>query len=468
MALGTRKQRERQESLWVAVEEIKGSAAHPFYARLTELLDQAKFDDFAEEACKGFYASKMGRPGLVPGIYFRCQMVGYFEGLGSERGIAWRAADSMSIRKFLSIGLDEAVPDHSTISRTRRLIDKETHMKVFGWAMEVIAKRGMVKANTVGVDATTLEANAAMKSIVRKDSGQSYEEFLKELAKQSGIETPTREQLAKLDRKRTKRMSNQDWNNPNDPDAKITKMKDGSTHLAHKVEHAVDMETGAILAVTVQGADQGDTATVVETLATAGERIAETAKAVNSEQAGELVNAEGPAELVTDKGYHSNAVLVDLKQAGVRSYIPEPDRGKRNWDGKQAEKEAVYANRRRIRGVRGKRLLKKRGELLERSFAHLYETGGMRRMHVRGRDNVTKKTLLQAAAFNLSLVMRQELKVGTPRGLQGRKGQFRGFVLAMLGLLWRLRTRMEKFADEIAAKSSLSCNVAGWTPVSAL
>lgn len=464
MALGTRKNRERQESLWVVVKEIKGGAAHPFYARLNEILDQAKFDEFAEQACKKFYRDK-GRPGLVPGIYFRCQMVGYFEGLGSERGIAWRAADSMSIRKFLGIGLDESVPDHSTISRTRRLIDLNTHKEVFGWAMKLIAERGLVKANTVGVDATTLEANAAMKSIVRKDSGQSYEEFLKQLAKESGIETPTREQLAKLDRKRKKRMSNQDWNNPNDPDAKITKMKDGSTHLAHKVEHAVDMESGAIVAVTVQGADQGDTTTVVETLAAAGEVIAETAQAVNSEQAGELVNPEGPAELVTDKGYHSNAVLVNLKQAGVRSYVPEPDRGKRNWEGKQAEKEAVYANRRRIRGVRGKRLLKKRGEYLERSFAHLYETGGMRRMHVRGRENVTKKVMMQAAAFNLSLAMRQELKVGTPRGLQGRKPGISGFVLATIGGLWRLRERIRILWAEIALQSSLYGNADRWSPV---
>ena len=464
MALGARKNRERQESLWVAVEEIKGGAAHPFYGRLNEILDEARFDEFAEQACGKFYSDK-GRPGVAPGIYFRCQMVGYFEGLGSERGIAWRAADSMSIRKFLGIGLDESVPDHSTISRTRRLIDLNTHEEVFGWAMKLIAARGLVKANTVGVDATTLEANAAMKSIVRRDSGQSYEEFLKQLAKESGIETPTREQLAKLDRKRKKRMSNQDWTNPNDPDAKITKMKDGRTHLAHKVEHAVDMESGAIVGVTVQGANQGDTTTVVETLAKAGETIAGTAQAVNSERAGELINPEGPAELVTDKGYHSNAVLVDLKRAGVRSYVPEPDRGRRNWDGKKAEKEAVYANRRRIRGVRGKRLLKKRGEYLERSFAHLYETGGMRRMHVRGRENVTKKVMMQAAAFNLSLAMRQELKFGTPRGLQGRKPGLWAFVFATISGLWRLWERIRGSWAYIALKSSFHGNAPRWSPV---
>ena len=421
MALGTRKQRERQESLWVAKQELPASAAHPFYERLNGLLDAEKFDTFAESACQQYYAEKMGRPGLTPGIYFRCLLVGYFEGIDSERGIAWRAADSLGIRHFLGIGLDERSPDHSTISRTRRLIALETHEQVFGFVLRMIAARGLMKGQTVGVDATTLEANAAMRSIVRRDSGESYEEFLTGLAKESGIETPTREQLAKLDRKRKKRMSNQDWEHPQDPDAKITKMKDGSTHLAHKAEHAVDLETGAIIAVTVQGADEGDTATIIETLAEAGEQIAEMAEAVNNETDGARVNPEGPAEVVADKGYHSNEVLRKLNESGVRSYIPEPDRGRRNWKGKAAEKKAVYGNRRRMQGAHGKRLMRRRGEYIERSFAHLYETGAMRRLHLRGRDNIRKRLLIHASAFNLSLVFRSVFKVGTPRGLQGRK-----------------------------------------------
>jgi transposase len=212
----------------------------------------------------------------------------------------------------------------------------------------------------------------------------------------------TREQLAKLDRKRKKRMSNQDWEHPQDPDAKITKMKDGSTHLAHKAEHAVDLETGAIIAVTVQGADEGDTATITETLAEAGEQIADMAEAVNNETDGARVNPEGPAEVVADKGYHSNEVLRKLNESGVRSYIPEPDRGRRNWKGKAAEKKAVYGNRRRMQGAHGKRLMRRRGEYIERSFAHLYETGAMRRLHLRGRDNIRKRLLIHASAFNLS------------------------------------------------------------------
>jgi transposase len=295
--------------------------------------------------------------------------------------------------------------------------------------------RGLMKGQTVGVDATTLEANAAMRSIVRRDSGEGYQEFLTGLAKESGIETPTREQLAKLDRKRKKRMSNQDWEHPQDPDAKITKMKDGSTHLAHKAEHAVDLETGAIIAVTVQGADEGDTATITETVAEAGEWIAETAEAVNGEADGERVNPEGPAEVVADKGYHSNAVLRKLSESGLRSYIPEPDRGERKWKGKTAEQKAVYGNRRRMRGAHGKRLMRRRGEYIERSFAHMYETGAMRRTHLRGRDNIRKRLLIHASAFNLSLVFRNLFKVGTPRGYQGRKGSVLSAICGLLATL---------------------------------
>jgi transposase len=435
MALGTRKQRERQESLWIAKQELSASAAHPFYERLNGLLESEKFDEFAESACRQYYAQKMGRPGLTPGIYFRCLLVGYFEGIDSERGIAWRASDSLGIRHFLGIGLDERSPDHSTISRTRRLIALETHEQIFGFVLRVIAARGLMKGQTVGVDATTLEANAAMRSIKRRDSGESYQEFLTGLAKESGIETPTREQLAQLDRKRKKRMSNQDWEHPQDPDAKITRMKDGSTHLAHKAEHAVDLETGAIIAVTVQGADEGDTATITETVAEAGEWISETAEAVNGEAGGERVNPEGPAEVVADKGYHSNAVLRKLSESGVRSYIPEPDRGERNWEGKAAEKKAVYGNRRRMQGAHGKRLMRRRGEYIERSFAHMYETGAMRRTHLRGRDNIRKRLLIHASAFNLSLVFRSLYKVGTPRGLQGRKCTVFSSICALLAAL---------------------------------
>jgi transposase len=416
MSLGKRGPDEKQEPIWIEATTLATPAGHPFYERLNGLLSKRGFDAFAESACQGFYA-KVGRPGLAPGVYFRALLVGYFEGIDSERGIAWRTADSLALRSFLGFELSQTTPDHSTISRTRRLIDVETHRKVFLWVLGMLAEEGLLKGNTVAIDGTTLEANAALRSIVRRDTGEGYDDFLKGLAKESGIQTPTREQLAKLDRKRKKKGSNDDWKNPHDPDAQITKMKDGRTHLAHKAEHAVDLETGAVLAVTLQPATAGDTTTLHETLTQCGEHVREVA--AETDNKAEQLNPEGPAELVLDKGYHSNDVLVLLKDVEVRSYCSEPDRGCRNWSGKEEEKSAVYQNRRRIRGERGKRLLRQRGERVERSFAHMYETGGMRRIHLRRHDNIIKRLFVHAGAFNLSLVMRKLSGYGTPRGLQG-------------------------------------------------
>src|SRR3989338_2405311 len=271
MAMGTRQHRERQEGLWIATAELPRSAGHWFYERLNQLLEEAGFDAFVEERRRKFYAPTMGRPSLAPGMYFRLLLIGYFEGLDSERGIAWRAADSLGLRRFLRVGLEEAPPDHSTISRTRRLLDVETHREVFAWVLGVLARKGLLQGKTLGIDATTLEANAALRSIVRRDSGESYQEFLTKLAQESGIETPTRDELVRLDGKRAKKGSNREWAHPHDPEARITKMKDGRTHLAQKAEHAVDLETGAVVAVTVQGADQGDTTTIQETFIEAAE-----------------------------------------------------------------------------------------------------------------------------------------------------------------------------------------------------
>jgi transposase len=437
MGMGTRRRRQRQERLWISHNELAKGPAHPFYKRVNELLETKQFDEFAEKECARFYAENNGRPSLTPGIYFRLLLVGYFEGIDSERGIAWRAADSMGLRKFLGVGLDEQTPDHSTISRTRRLIDVETHGKVFFWILELLRDQGLLKGKTVGIDATTLEANAAMRSIVRRDGGESYEEFLKGLAKESGIETPTREDLARLDRQRKNKASNEDWVNPHDQDARITKMKDDRTHLAHKAEHAVDLKTGAVLAVTLQEANQGDPATVIETLAQAGENGAELMRTEEPSQKTKM-HLRGIEEVVTDKGYHSGATLVMLKNAEVRSYIPEKkQKGQRHWDGKGKQQLAVYENRRRVNGAYGKRLLRKRGELIERSFAHCYDTGGMRRTHLRGHQNILKRLLIHVGAFNLSLIFRRLLGSGTPREWKNRHSSL---LFALLLLFRRYKT----------------------------
>ena len=423
MAMGKKRKRTRQTSMWVATADLPKSAGHPFYARLNRVLDDAGFNTFVEAQCAQFYADGIGRPSLAPGRYFRLLLLGYFEGLDSERAIAWRAADSLSIRQFLDFAVHEASPDHSTLSRTRRLIDIETHQAVFTWVLQRLADAQLVRGHTIGIDATTLEANAAMRSSVRRDSGEAYEGWLTRLAEASGIATPTRAELARFDRTRKKKGSNADWTHLQDPDAKITKMKDGRTHLAHTAEHAVDLETGARVGVTVQDAHAGDTTTMVETLITAAEQV-------------EAVGAAGITEVVGDKGYHSNETMEAFVDLGVRSYVSEPDRGRRNWTGKAAARTAVYANRRRIRGARGQRLLRRRGELLERPNAHLYETGGMRRVHLRGHPNILKRLLLQVCGANLGLLMRQLTGVGTPRSLQGRAAARVAVLIALLSAFW--------------------------------
>src|SRR5215213_8766266 len=425
MALGRRKDRARTPDLWIATNDLPRTGGHPFYRRLNEVLDTHGFDEFVEAQCAPFYAATIGRPSLAPGTYFRLLLIGYFDGIDSERGIAWRSADSLALRGFLGLGLEEAVPEHSTISRTRRLIDVETHRAVFTWILQVLATADLITGTTIGIDATTLEANAALRSIVRRDSGETYQEFLTRLAAASGIETPTRAQLARLDRTRPKKGRNTEWRHPHDPDARITKMKDGRTHLAHKAEHAVDMDTGAIVGVTLQGADQGDTTTIAETVTAAADALDAVATVTDDHTA--VIE-----EVVADKGYHSNQVLVDLAALDLRTYIAEPDRGPRRWSGKAAARDAIYANRRRIRGTRGHALQRQRSERLERPNAHLYETGGMRRTHLRGHANILKRLLVHVGGFNLGLFMRTLVGVGTPRSLQGHVAA----VLAHIIALW--------------------------------
>ncbi len=434
MAMGRRKP--KQPGLWLSTEEIVKPASHPFYDKVNAVLNDHGFDRKVEHLCQRFYKPIKGRPSLAPGVYFRLLLVGYGEGIDSERGIAWRAADSLSLREFLGFSVTEQTPDHSTISRTRRLFTWEVHKAVFRWCVRGLAAEGLMDAQTVAIDATTLEANAAMRSIRRRDDGRKYEEYLKALAAAEGMENPTREQMARLDRKRKKKASNQEWMSPTDPDARITKMKDGRTHLAHKAEHAVDLSSGALVAVTLQGADQGDTTTVHETLAEAQIHA-------------QLIHQRGVEEVVADKGYHSGAALVALHQESVRTYIPEPERGRRNWRGRQTEQPRVYANRRRVQGRRGKELQRVRSELVERSFAHMYETGGMRRTHLRNTNNILKRVLIHAVGFNLALMIRNQHGIGKPRTLQGLHGRLfcaRILLLALYAAEWATEDRRDNLA----------------------
>jgi transposase len=415
MALGKRKP--VQQPLFVTMSDLN-LRSHPFYDAVNKVLAAHHFDSFVEQLCAPFYSHE-GRPGLAPGIYFRCLMVGYFEGIDSERGIDWRCNDSLSLKLFLGIACDKPAPDHSTISRTRRLIDLETHQQVFQYVLKMLANHDLIQGKTVGIDSTTLEANAAMRSIVRRDTGEGYQQFLERLAKESGIQTPTREDLVKLDKERKNKASNDDWQSPDDPDAKITKMKDGTTHLAHKAEHAVDMGEnahGAILAINICDAAVGDTATLVDTVVAATENL----RAVkDDDRVADKIDDDFMSESVLDKGYHSKQTVLDLQEMNIRSYASEPRRKRQDWEGDLDAKGAVYANRRRIKGERGRRLLRSRGEKLERSFAHCYETGGLRRLYIRGRENVAKRALIHAGGFNIGLMMRVKYGLRKPRSGSG-------------------------------------------------
>ena len=392
--------------------EMPRSPGHAFYDRLQEVLIAAGFDGFAEERCTPYYAVRQGRPSIPPGRYFRMHLMGYFEGIDSERGIEWRCADSLSLREFLRLGATERVPDHSWLSKTRSRLPFEVHAAVFEWALQRLSEHGLIKGERIGVDASTMEANAALRTIVRRDSGETYREMLRRMATESGIATPTAEDLVRLDRKRKgKKLSNADWESPTDPDARVARMKDGTTRLAYKPEHAVDLDSGAILAAEIHAADRGDPATLPETLAAAAASLAALCIAPT---------ADDPAELVTDKGYHSREGLKQLDDSAWKTRIAEKKSPAfLRWHGDDAARRAVYNNRIRLLSGVARAAFKLRAELCERSFALVLDRGGMRRAWLRGRENIHKRYLLHVAGYNLGLLMRQSLGVGTPRGAAG-------------------------------------------------
>lgn len=428
MALGKRKH--EQQEAWVATTDLPKSPGHPFYRKLNQLLGEADFDSWLETLCRPYYADQKGRPSIPPGTYFRMILIGYFEGIASQRGIAWRAKDSLSIREFLGCAPTEETPDHSSLTRIHQRLPQEGHEAMFTFVLALAAEKKLLAGTIVAVDSTMLEANAAMKSIERKDTGEDWREYLRRLAEAAGIENPTDEELRRFDKKRTdKKVSNDDWQSPSDPDSRIAKMKDGRTHLAYKAEHVVDLKTDLVLAAVVYEANRGDAETLAESVVQAQQNI---------------IEADSPANIrdaAADKGYHSAETLVLMNgPLGVRTYIPEPKRNSRwKWRERPAEeRSAVTGNSRRVRGVRGKQLQRLRSELTERSFAHICETGGARRCWLRGLAKVTKRYLLQVAARNLGLIMRKLFGMGTPRGLQpkGDASSLVYLVYTLLATLW--------------------------------
>jgi transposase len=430
MALG-RRNGERQEDFWIPVNELPRSEGHVFYRQLNRLLSEAGFDPHVESLCQPYYHLALGRPGIPPGIYFRMLLVGYFEGISSQRGIAWRCADSLSLREFLGVPLSEDTPDHSSLTRMRDRLPLAVHRAAFQFVLHVADEKGLLRGKTVGVDATTLEADAAMKSIVRRDTGEDWQEYVGRLMREAGQleegQEPTAEEIARFDRKRKdKKVSNEEWQSETDPDSRITKMKDGRTHLAYKAEHAVDLDTELILAAEVYHADQADVDTIGPTIGQAQDNL------LGAESDGQI------EEAVADKGYSANETLAELEfTEGLRTYIVEPKRRhRRNWKDKPAEeRRAVTNNRRRARGQRGHALQRERSEKVERSFAHVCETGGCRRSWLCGIEKVRKRYLMSAMARNLGLLMRALFGIGTARSLQGEGGLADALYFALFNAL---------------------------------
>jgi transposase len=429
------KRQTKQPELFVPTANLPVSPGHPFYRKLNQVLAEAGFDAFVEQLCSPYYVAETGRPSIPPGVYFRMLFVGYFEGLDSQRGIAWRCSDSRSLQEFLGYLPTEETPDHSSLTNIRNRLPAVVHENVFAFVLRVAEHKGLLDGKTVGVDSTLLEANAAMKTLQRRDSGDDYKSYLRKLAVEAGLEDPTDEELRRFDKKRKdKKMSNEEWQSPSDPESKIAKMKDGTTHLAYKAEHVVDLKTELVLAAEIYGADQTDSTTLATSVLTAELNLARADSDVAIE------------EVATDKGYHKMETLADFAEADYRTYIPEAEQPHNHtWTDKPAEQEQAYRNnRQRVRGRRGKRLQRLRSERVERSFAHVCETGGARWSWLRGVAKISKRYLMQVAAHNLGLVMRRLFGIGTPRSLQGGLEGVFLVLWAVCWSVWRLSRASEK------------------------
>jgi transposase len=417
------------------------SLGHPFYKKLNLLLAEADFDRWIERRCQRYYEQeeKRGQPSIPPGVYFRMLLVGYFEGIGSQRGIAWRCADSLSLREFLGIPLDEGAPDHSTLTNTRRRLPAEVFEEVFQFVLRMAVEKKLLSGKTVAVDSTTLEADAAMKSIVRRDTGEDWREYVTRLMHEEGViapeKQPTDEEIRRYDKQRKdKKVSNDEWYSPNAPESRITKLKDGRTHAAYKAEHVADLDSDLVVGVTLHPGDRADTDTLVDSVMDAQE---------NLKRAGSSQEIE---EVAADKGYHAADTLELCEALHLRTYIPERrSRHRLKWTDKQPElQRAVYLNRQRVRRVKSKRLQRRRSEICERTFAHVCDTGGMRRSWLSELRELTKRYLIAVAAHNLGRIMRKLFGMGKPKALQG-EGGLAALVQFISGWLWWLYDAMRAY-----------------------
>jgi transposase len=409
----TEKKKEAQPEFWIAANQVVSPAQSGYYAQLEETLESFGFAAKVRALCAPAYdKSGMGRPGIDPVVYLKMIMVGFFEDLPSERAIAARCADSMSIRAFLKYELHEKTPEHSSFTVIRQRLGLEIYQRIFTLTLQALREHGLLRGKNLGIDSSVIEANASLRALVHRNTEEQYWDYVKRLAAESGIDPDDAAAVRKFDRHRPGKGSNQEWVNPYDPDAKIGRTKDGATDMIYKPEAVVDLDTGAIVQAQVHPGDQADH----KEMAT---RVLEAQQNIN-QAAGEKLDTLTVNSVTSDKGYYAVNELQALQQEDIRTVIADPIDNRRLDKLEPDEKKAVQAARRSTKSTSGKELLRRRGMHIERSFAHVLDCGGMRRTTLRGWENLNKRFKLAAAIYNLSQLMRKLFGIGTPKQLAAR------------------------------------------------
>jgi transposase len=408
----------KTEDMWVNRAQLVKAHADPFLDRFNTFLQEFHFGDQVRALCAKHYTDGAGQPGVDPEVYFKMLLIGFFNNISSEREIVRRCHDSIAIRAFLGYGLTEEIPDHSTLCVIRHRYTSETFNKVFQLIMPSLEKLGLIKGKHVAMDTSAMAANASMKKLKNRMTGEEYRKYVEKLARAEGIDTSDPAATSRFDRKRKKKVSNDEWVNPHDSDAKIGKMKTGNYRMIYKPEHTIDMDTGVILDAQICLGDMADNTNCVDRLIEAEMRAAEG-----------LDNGEMdlPIETATlDKGYHDDDEIVKLSEYGIHANVPQRTTARRYDKMEESKRNILERSDAFVASEQGKDLLKKRGMYVERSFAHVLDAGGMRRTTLRGQENIQKRYIIAAMGFNCSLAMGVVFGYGTPKqyGAGNKNGLF--------------------------------------------
>jgi transposase len=424
---------EKQGELWIESARVSKPKSQGFYSKLNEHLAEMDFARQVWALCAPAYCeeSRGGRPGIDPVVYLKMLMVGFFENLRSERAIAARCEDSLSVRAFLGYGLEESTPDHSSLSVIRQRLGPEIYQGVFEAVLAALKAHGLFRGRHLGIDSSVIEANASLRTLVHRNTEQAYWEYVKELGAQEGVDPEDQGAVRHFDKKRPgRRTSNEEWKNPHDPQAKVGRTKDGACDMIYKPEHVTDLESGAVVQAEVLEGDHADTKALSERVGCAVEVVN---RIVANEEDG-IVRS-----LTADKGYFAIEEIAQIQEFDIRTVIGDTNAARRRKEGLAVPlRKALHRAACAVKSQSGRALLRKRGMHLERSFEHVLDEGGLRRATLQGTENLTKRYKIAAACFNLSLLMRTLLGVGTPKQWMAAAYSLLEDVIAYLcqGVLW--------------------------------